>query len=91
MVQRELRRRSDDVLPFKDERLIKHAVRTINEEMARIKRGGGEIFYPSTISPYEQTAIRRKLAGLGERLIFVTGVPIDQGIGTVIEVRQKGV
>lgn len=87
--QQELSKRATDQLPFRDDRLIRHAIQTIYARLTDIKKGSGEIIYSSTISFREEQMIRSKLSGLGNRLTFISGIRLAEGAGTLIEVREK--
>lgn len=89
-MQHEMRLRRSDYLPFNDKGAIRSAVKVVIEAFPKITKAQGEILFPFDLSPREQAVIRERLAKhhytLRSRLIFVSGIPMEEGCGTLIRV-----
>lgn len=92
--QIELRDRRSDFVPFIDSGAIKEAARAVMDGMYKIRHRSGEIVYPYSLSPREingvRNLIRRKSGGLILRIAEFSPIRLEEGIGTVISIREKG-
>lgn len=91
--QSELRDRRSDFVPFVDSDAVKEATRVIMDGMYGIRHRAGEIVYPYQLSPREiggvRALLRRKGGGLVHRIGEFTPIRLEEGIGTVIVIREK--
>lgn len=92
--QAELRTRRSDYMAFVDSQAIDEAVQAILEGMCQIRHRAGEIIYPYPLSPREigrvKNLVRKKGGGLIFRIGEFTPVRLEEGIGTVISIKEKG-
>lgn len=83
--------RACDLLPFVDKKLITQVTAAIMAEARRIKSRCGEVLYPFTISPREKMAILGRLDHpLRERVFFIPGIRMEDGVGTLIQIDGRG-
>lgn len=91
--QKELADRAHGTLPFVDGQVVSGAVRTIMDEMQRIKHKSGSIIYPEILSPMEIARVTRILernhAGLVRRIETIVPIKLEGYIVTEFMVREK--
>lgn len=92
--QIELSNRGSDFVPFVDPRVIEGAARAITDGMYGIRHRAGEVIFPYPLSPKEVSGVRKlmrkKHGGLISRTGEFTPIRLEEGIGTVISIREKG-
>lgn len=85
--QQELAFRASDSLPFVDKGVIREVVRTILESNHR------RFIYPFILDGKEISAIRGHLirhhGSLEPRVLFVPGIQLKDGQGTLIEIAKR--
>lgn len=85
--QQELAFRTSDSLPFVDKGIVREVVRTILESNHR------RFIYPFVLDGKEIGAIRRHLlrhhGDLESRVLFVPGIRLEDGQGTLIEIAKE--
>lgn len=93
--QIELRNRKNDFMPFVDSEAVKGVTRAIMDGMQSIRHRSGEVVYPYSLSSREIRGVlklvRRQSGGLVLRIGEFTPIRFEEGMGTVISIREKGV
>lgn len=89
--QGEMARRASDSLPFVDNRMVKQVTVAIIAKAARVRTRSGEVLYPFPISPVEKMKILSRLnRPLRERVYFIPGIRMEEGVGTLIQIDKMG-
>lgn len=92
--QAELRRRTTTFITPSRKELIGGAVRTIVDGMQEIRHRSGEVIYPYVVSSIDEARVRQlvqnKFGGLVFRVGEFTPIRLEEGIGTVISIKEKG-
>jgi hypothetical protein len=87
--QGEMSFRKSDRLPFVDDLAIKQAVSVISRGLEVSGKGEGEVIFPYTLTRAEQEKIRQHKSGIGARVGYMVEVPLQEGVGTMIQIREK--
>lgn len=91
--QIELRNRGSDYVSFVDSKAVKDVARVIVDGMHKIRHRAGEVVYPYPLSPREirgvHELVRRQSGNLVFRIGEFTPIRLEEGIGTVISIREK--
>ncbi len=91
--QIELRERGNYFVPFVDSKAVEEAARAVMDGMYKIRHHSGEIVYPYQLSQREiggvRAFLRRNSGGLINRIGEFTPIRLEEGIGTVIAIREK--
>src|SRR3989344_6035655 len=92
--QQEAYLKSSDRLAFgiQDPTDKKLVGRVICEVLHEAKKGDGKIIFPESLSPGQQSQLRRRLnmhySGFADKRIeFITTIPLSEGVGTMIGIR----
>lgn len=92
--QIDLKNKRSDFMPFVDSETVKGTVRAIIDGMQSIRHRSGEVVYPYSLSPKEirdvRELVRRKSGNLIFRLGDFTPIRLEDGMGTVISIKEKG-
>ncbi|MBI2029505.1 hypothetical protein HYT02_03765 [Candidatus Gottesmanbacteria bacterium] len=76
-----------DKLPFVDDGLVKNVISTI------LGQGNGEVIFPQEVSAAERRIVLNHLyrhhGSLGSRVVFISGIPLEEGVGTLIQISKK--
>lgn len=93
--QIELRNRKNDFMPFTDSETVKGTARAIMDGMQSIRHRSGEVVYPYSLSSKEigdvRELVRRKSGNLAFRIGEFTPIRLEDGMGTAISIKEKGI
>ena len=94
--QQEAYLRSSDRLAFgiQDPTDKKIVGRAIYEVMREARKGDGKVVFPEALSHSQQRQLRTRLnqhhSGFADKRIeFITTIPLQEGVGTMIGIRPK--
>lgn len=91
--QKELALRANGHVPFKDNKAVKGFVAAV-VEASQLKDGSGEAVLDFQLSRSEKNEALKHLGkhhgSLRSRIGAIYPIRLEEGIGTVIEIRQKG-
>jgi hypothetical protein len=87
--QGEMSYRNSDRLPFIDDLAVKQAVSVISRGLEVSGKDEGEVIFPFTLTRAEQEKIRRHKSGIGARVGYMIEVPLQEGVGTMIQIKEK--
>lgn len=92
--QTELKERKSDFVPFVDSQAVEEAARSIVDGMYKIRHRAGEVIYPYPLSPREERGVRQLVREVHGNLVYrveeFTPIRLEEGMGTVISIREKG-
>lgn len=94
VAQTEVKKRTTYFSCLSREELVTGAVKSIEDGMYRIRGKAGEVIFPHPISFREEDRvrrlIRRRYGNYEDRMDVFTPIRLEEGIGTVISIREKG-
>lgn len=91
--QVEIKRRTTYFSCLSKAEMVCGAVKSIEDGMYRIRHRAGEIVFPYALSERDEVKvrrlIRRKFGNYANRLDVFTPIRLEEGMGTVISIREK--
>lgn len=92
--QIELKKRTTFFSCLSRAELIAGAVQSIEDGMYRVRNRAGEVIFPYPLSPREEFSVRQQIRSKHGNYVYRLGeftpIRLEEGIGTVISIREKG-
>ncbi|MBI4097226.1 MAG: hypothetical protein HY428_02305 [Candidatus Levybacteria bacterium] len=73
----------------RDRRMVKEAVTLITDQLSELRGKEGTVIYPRELHPRDMHSLRGHRSGIGSRLGFMVSIPLEEGVGTLIEIKAR--
>lgn len=89
MQQLVFRAGGDDRMPTRDPSAVKEVVVAVTNTLYSLRDREGTIVFPRPLRSRDQHALRVHGSGIGNRIGFMVTIPLEEGVGTLIEIKAK--
>lgn len=87
--KRKYHNRQREQSPFVDQERVKQAVIVVSEKLSEVRGKEGEVIFPRPLSAYDREALRNHPSNVGSRIEFMMEVRLEEGVGTLINIRER--